>query len=156
MLCAASVLCCMWIHLVEAKAAEGSFLWQEVAQGWRAADVGRVGRVALHKTEGRKTTCEISLSPIKVVSGLKAWVQTLAFNRVSDIYQGCCTSLNKEFSFTAQLLEISLLKLLLLWIHKNSTDFNWRMYWYMTVQNVPTSQTVTASLFIILIIISWY
>lgn len=41
---------CVWIHLIEAKAAEGSLLWQEVAESGRAADVGRVGRVALHET----------------------------------------------------------------------------------------------------------
>lgn len=43
-----------WIHLIEAKAAEGSLLWQEVAESGRAADVGRVGWVALYKTVGRK------------------------------------------------------------------------------------------------------
>lgn len=52
---------CGGIHLVEAKAAERSFLWQEVAQSWRAADVGRVGRVAFHKTgkETRKVLPEV-------------------------------------------------------------------------------------------------
>lgn len=39
-------------YLIEAKAAEGSLLWQEVAESGRAADVGRVGWVALHKTVG--------------------------------------------------------------------------------------------------------
>lgn len=53
------------VHLIEAKAAEGSLLWQEVAESGRAADVGRVGRVALHETggtrQGRKVEKSLSL-----------------------------------------------------------------------------------------------
>lgn len=43
---------CVCTHLVKAEAAERSLLWQEVAKSGRAADVGRVGGVALHKTGG--------------------------------------------------------------------------------------------------------
>lgn len=54
-----SVVCVfyVWTHLVKAEAAERCLLWQEVAKSRRAADVGRVGGVALHKTGGTQERC---------------------------------------------------------------------------------------------------
>lgn len=57
---------CEWTHLVKAEAAEGSLLWQEVAKSGRAADVGRIGGVALHKTGGTQQE-----RIFRLVSGIK-------------------------------------------------------------------------------------